>query len=63
MPLEIWESITKFGVQNLSNELNISRHAIYRWNERGRIPAHRYRDLLTLLDVDQDALSTAIWPH
>ena len=63
MPIEIWKSITSFGVQNLSEELKISRRAIYAWREKGRIPAKQFRNLSNLLDINSDTLAEAIWPH
>tara|TARA_B100000902_G_C26575022_1_gene558386 strand:+ start:207 stop:407 length:201 start_codon:yes stop_codon:yes gene_type:complete len=61
LPDLVWQKIKEFGITNLSNRLNISRRAIYSWNDRGKIPPERIKSLMELLELDLEEISCAVW--
>tara|TARA_B100000676_G_C18084631_1_gene853950 strand:+ start:742 stop:939 length:198 start_codon:yes stop_codon:yes gene_type:complete len=61
LPENVWSPIKNYGITALANDLNISRHAIYQWNIRGRIPPTHVKNLMQLLDLELDQIAEAIW--
>tara|TARA_Y100000768_G_C23953699_1_gene671617 strand:- start:295 stop:492 length:198 start_codon:yes stop_codon:yes gene_type:complete len=61
LPENVWNPIKNYGITALANDLKISRHAIYQWHTRGRIPPTHVKNLMQLLDLELDQIAEAIW--
>ena len=61
LPNNVWNTIKNYGITALANDLNISRHAIYQWQARGKIPPGQIRNLMQLLELDLEQIAEAVW--
>ena len=61
LPNNVWNRIKNYGITTLANDLNISRHAIYQWKTRGKIPPKQIKNLMQLLELDLEQIAEAVW--